>query len=160
MDTGIKVFTKRMVVVTAFLLSTACVGSVSSATRQAVVTQELSRRSRIPVPELRALLEDCSRTQRSMNVCAFRNFVEVDLRLLAAIKSRQRALSKACRVELDRDQVSWEAERDRLCDEETQDAEGGSMRPMLISDCKSSATEARISSVKAWGASRAQGRCE
>jgi len=157
---GIGAVWKRMIAATALLVSVVCVGSVASAPRRSAVMQELSKRSLIPVPELRALLEDCSRTQLSMNICAFRDFVEVDLRLGAAIESRRRSLSQECRLELDQEQQAWEAERDHRCEIETRDAEGGSMRPMLISACKVSATETRISVLKDWGRSRAQGRCE
>jgi uncharacterized protein YecT (DUF1311 family) len=108
----------------------------------------LSSRSRIPVSELRILLSDCGRTQQSMNICAFRDFVESDLELDGAIEAKRRSLPKACRMELGRAQMVWEAERDRECQEETLDAEGGSMRPMLISACKARANKARIASVK------------
>ncbi|MBX3711923.1 MAG: DUF1311 domain-containing protein [Lysobacter sp.] len=110
--------------------------------------EELSSRSRIPVSELRLLLSDCGRTQLSMNICAFRDFVESDLELDGALEVKRRALPKACGIELGRAQMVWEAERDRECQEETLDAEGGSMRPMLISACKARANKTRIASVK------------
>jgi uncharacterized protein YecT (DUF1311 family) len=111
---------------------------------QAKVVEELSARSRIPTSELRQLLDDCERTQLSMNICAFRNFVASDLELDAALKARRESASQQCRDDMDRAHAAWEAERDRACYEETEVDEGGSMRPMLISACKTDATKARI----------------
>lgn len=112
------------------------------------VVEELSARSRIPTSELRQLLDDCERTQLSMNICAFRNFVASDLELDAALRARRESASQQCRDEMDRAHAAWEAERDGACYEETEVDEGGSMRPMLISACKTEATRARILLVK------------
>lgn len=108
------------------------------------VMEELSARSRIPTSELRQLLDDCERTQRSMNICAFRNFVAWDLELDAALKAKRESASLQCRADLDRAHAAWEAERDRACYEETEVDAGGSMRPMLISGCKTDLTRARL----------------
>jgi len=109
--------------------------------------EELSSRSRIPPTELQQLLNDCDRTQLSMNICAFRDFVASDLDLDAALKAKRESLPQ-CRVQIDGAQAAWEAERDKACNEETEAEEGGSMRPMLISACKTEATQARIAFVK------------
>ena len=111
---------------------------------QTKVVEELSARSRIPISELRQLLDDCERTQLSMNICAFRKFVQSDLELEAILNAMRESASQECRADMDRDQAAWEAERDRACFEETEIEEGGSMRPMLISSCKTGANRARI----------------
>ena len=112
------------------------------------IVQELSTRSRIPTSELQQLLSECERTQLSMNICALRNFVASDLELDAVLKAKRESTPQQCHAEIDRAQAAWEAVRDKACDEETQGEEGGSMRPMLISSCKTTATRARILSVK------------
>ncbi|MCC7248600.1 MAG: DUF1311 domain-containing protein [Lysobacter sp.] len=117
-------------------------------THQSTIVEELSTRSRIPVSELQQLLDDCDRTQLSMNICAFRDFVASDLELDAALKVKRESAPQHCHAEIDRAQAAWEAERDRACDEETKEDEGGSMRPMLVSTCKTTATRARIFWVK------------
>lgn len=112
------------------------------------VVEELSARSRIPASELQSLLDDCERTQLSMNICAFRDFVASDLELDAVFKARRGSATTQCRAEMDRVHAVWEAEREKACKEETEAEEGGSMRPMLISACKTEATRARIVSVQ------------
>ncbi|WP_369938547.1 lysozyme inhibitor LprI family protein [Xanthomonas tesorieronis] len=82
-----------------------------------------------------------------MNICAFRNFVASDLDLEAAVKAKRESLPH-CRAKIDSAQAAWEAELEKACNEETEAEEGGSMRPMLISACKTSATRARIAFVK------------
>jgi uncharacterized protein YecT (DUF1311 family) len=125
-----------------------CSGLVACATQQSTIVEELSSRSRIPPSELHQLLNDCDRTQLSMNICALRDFVASDLDLDAALKLKQESLPQQCRAEMDRAQAAWKAERDRACIEETEADEGGSMRPMLISACKTTATRARMLFVK------------
>lgn len=112
------------------------------------VVEELSARSRIPTSELQSLLDDCERTQRSMNICAFRTFVTSDLELDATLDAKQQVAPPHCRAEMDRAHAAWQTERDRACNEETEADEGGSMRPMLISSCRTAATRARITFVK------------
>lgn len=121
-------------------------GLVACATNQSTIVKELSSRSRIPPKELQQLLNDCDRTQLSMNICAFGDFVASDLDLEAALKAKRESLP-GCRTQIDGAQAAWEAERDKACNEETEAEEGGSMRPMLISACKTSATRARIALV-------------
>ncbi|WP_430540080.1 lysozyme inhibitor LprI family protein [Pseudoxanthomonas mexicana] len=53
---------------------------------------------------------------------------------------------------MDRAHAAWETERDRACCEETEVDEGGLVRPMLISVCKTRATRARILLLKEMGA--------
>ena len=138
---------KRTVGALAGLFLAMCSGLVACATHQSTIVAELSSRSRIPPAELQQLLSDCDRTQLSMNICAFRNFVASGLDLDAALKAKRESLPQ-CRAQIDRAQASWEAEREKACDEETEPEEGGSMRPMLISACKTEATQARIAFVK------------
>lgn len=115
---------------------------------RSAVVEELSARSRIPTSELQALLDDCERTQLSMNICAFRTFVASDLELDATLNAKRQVATPHCRAEMDRAHAAWQVERDRACNEETEAEEGGSMRPMLISSCKTAATQARIAFVK------------
>ena len=119
---------------------------------QSRVMEELSARSRIPVTELRVLLDDCSRTQLAMTLCASRNLVAAELELDAEREAKRASVVPECRAEMDRAHVGWKAERDRLCSEETEEDKGGSMYPMLLSSCKTAATRARILFVKEAGA--------
>ncbi|MCH2091807.1 MAG: DUF1311 domain-containing protein [Pseudoxanthomonas sp.] len=114
--------------------------------------EELSARSRIPASELRVLLGDCSRTQLAMTLCASRNLVAAELELDAQREAKRASVVPECRAEMDGAHIAWKAERDRICSEETEEDKGGSMYPMLLSSCKTTATKARILWVKGMGA--------
>lgn len=111
---------------------------------QSRVVEELSVRSRIPTSELRKLLDDCERTQLSVNICALKNFVASELELESALDAKRESASQQCRVDMDRAHAAWKEGRDKACFEETEMDKGGSMWPMLISGCKTAATQARI----------------
>ena len=130
-------------------LPSASVAQTASASRftppdPSEIMEELSARSRIPTSELQELLSDCTLTQRSMNICTLRNLVELDLELSAALESKRESVAPECRAKIDRAHTAWEAERDRACAEETELDKGGSMWPMLISECKAEATKERM----------------
>ncbi|HLM54438.1 MAG TPA: lysozyme inhibitor LprI family protein, partial [Pseudoxanthomonas sp.] len=126
-----------------------CAGLAGCSTHRFMVVEELSKRSRITTSELKQLLAKCDHTQLSMNICAFRDFVATDLELDAALEAKHESVPQQCHAEIDRTQAAWETERDRACNEETEADEGGSMRPMLISACKTTATRERLLRVKA-----------
>jgi uncharacterized protein YecT (DUF1311 family) len=108
------------------------------------VLAELSKRSGIAQDELKEILSDCNGNQLQMNFCAFRSFVEADLELQQVLARTMASLPESCRASLPARQKEWEASRDRECNKEADDeAEGGSMRPMIFSACQATATEAR-----------------
>lgn len=113
------------------------------------VVNELSRRSAISVPELNEILSDCERYQLNMNICAFRDFVQVDLELNKVISKKLQSLPADCKVKLKNSQAKWENRMDRNCSKEADEEAGeGSMRPMIYSGCKTTATESRIEYLK------------
>lgn len=114
------------------------------------VIEELSRRSHIPAAELTEILQDCERYQRNMNICAFYSFVEVDLELQKLVEERLPKLPASCHAKFRKKQAEWEKRRDRKCSREADDeAEGGSMRPMIYSGCRTEATTSRIEYLQA-----------
>lgn len=119
---------------------------------QSRVVEDLSARSRIPTSELRLLLDDCSRTQLAMTLCALRDLVAAELTLDAEREAKLERVAPECRAVMDRAHVAWKAERDQLCSKETEEDKGGSMYPMLLSSCKTAATRTRILFVKKMGA--------
>ena len=68
------------------------------------------------------------------------------------LRSKRASVVPECRAEMDRAHIAWKSERDRICSEETEEDKGGSMYPMLLSSCKTTATKARILLVKDMGA--------
>lgn len=112
------------------------------------IVKELSARSRIPASELRPLLADCSRTQLSMNICAFRDFVASDLELDAAISTKRESAPPQCRADIHRMHAAWQAGRNKACNRETEADKGGSMYPLLLMSCKAVATRERLTFVK------------
>lgn len=114
------------------------------------VLTELQRRSNIPQPQLNEILKDCEKSQLSMNVCSFRNFIEVDLEMTKVLEETLRNLPESCRQELIDQQDSWAKSRFVDCSREAdQEAAGGSMRPMIFTYCETKATERRIAAVAA-----------
>lgn len=92
------------------------------------VMAELSKRSQIPESELRDILTDCESTQMAMNLCAFQQAVWAELLLDAAIADGD-AMTPAAYAD-------WKSGVDARCLAETSDHEGGSIRAMLILNCK------------------------
>ncbi|MBK6981576.1 MAG: DUF1311 domain-containing protein [Betaproteobacteria bacterium] len=114
------------------------------------VLAELERRSGIPIAELQVILEDCHRTQMSANFCAFRDFIQADLRMRKAVEAKLASLPESCRPPLARLQARWEKSRDARCNRHADDqAAGGSMRPMVFSDCRATQTKRRIRALDA-----------
>lgn len=110
------------------------------------VVEELSARSRIPIAELEQLLSNCDATQLSMNICAFRDFVETDMKLKETLSGLRGRCAERARSE----QSSWKQETDAACNKLADDeAEGGSMRPMVFSSCRAEATAERIKALAA-----------
>jgi len=114
------------------------------------VTSELQRRSNIPVKELNELLKDCQNTQLSMNICSFRNFIKTDLEVKRIRREKLKSLPGSCRAKFLKQEDDWEQSRDKLCNKEAdEEAEGGSMRPMIFTSCQAAVTEKRILKLKA-----------
>ena len=128
--------------VAAFLFALA---AVTVPAYSADVIAELSRRSHISQPELNELLSDCTRHQLSMNICAFRDFIAADLEMQTVLSSKLSMLPKRCHSTIEKRQARWEEARDLRCNKEADaEAEGGSMRPMIYSGCRTEATMARV----------------
>jgi uncharacterized protein YecT (DUF1311 family) len=134
-----------------FCLSSLLVLSTETqATTSDDVVKELSRRSAIPVSELNELLGDCSRDQLSMNLCAFRDFVLADMDIQQAANDALASLPSGCHARLVERQAAWARKRDRDCKLAADDEAGeGSMRPMIYSACRTTATRSRTKVVAA-----------
>jgi uncharacterized protein YecT (DUF1311 family) len=113
------------------------------------VLNELSHRSGFTVTELREVLSDCPNTQLSMNMCMFRSAVEADLKMAKELAKIQAKLPQTCHATLKATQSKWENDTDRRCNKAADDeAEGGSMRPMIFSGCRVETAEQRIIRLK------------
>jgi len=124
-------------------------GALTPTAHATDIVSELSRRSHISQPELNELLSNCNRHQLSMNICAFRDFVAVDLEMQDVLADKLATLPNHCHSTLQEHQAAWEARRDKTCNKDADaEAEGGSMRPMVFSDCRTVATKARIALLK------------
>ena len=109
------------------------------------VTSELQRRSNTPVQELNELLKDCQNTQLSMNICSFRNVIKTDLEIKKIRNEKLKSLPESCRAKFLKQEGDWEESRDELCNKEAdEEAQGGSMRPMIFTSCQTVPTEKRI----------------
>lgn len=138
--------TQKMKFVVFFL----CVIASFPVTSADDVVSELSRRSGISVSELRELLADCSRHQLSMNICMFREFVAADMEMNAAYAKALARMPDRCRIIFKSEHDEWTRQRDTQCNNQADDETGGSgsMRPMIYSSCRATATKQRINVVK------------
>lgn len=108
------------------------------------VFSELSRRSGISESELTELFRDNADTQWALNMGWFGSFIAVDLKLKKMLAKRV-ATMPGCRASLEASHAEWERSRDKDCKRAADDeAEGGSMVPMLIAMCQADATKKRI----------------
>ncbi|ODT47495.1 lysozyme inhibitor LprI family protein [Devosia sp. 63-57] len=100
------------------------------------VLDELSARSHVPVGELEDILADCETTQMAMNLCAFYDFVEADMNLEKIVQDNAEGMSKTeTKAYLD-EIAAWRSEAEGECNAAAdEEAEGGSMRPMVYSYC-------------------------
>jgi uncharacterized protein YecT (DUF1311 family) len=89
---------------------------------------------------------DCKNamTQMDMNYCAGQDFNAADAKLNATYKKLTSELDPHELDTLKVAQRAWVAWRDAECTYETIDSEGGSIRPMEISECQTELTNDRV----------------
>jgi uncharacterized protein YecT (DUF1311 family) len=95
--------------------------------------------------------EDCNYagTQTQMNACAKRDYEASDKELNRVYGQLMRNLTPTKQKKLQKEQRAWLKERDPKCRKEANDeAEGGSMWPMLFDSCRETSTKARIRLLK------------
>ncbi len=106
----------------------------------------------LPLPALAA--EDCSRlaTQLEMNACSGRNLEAADAALNDAYRRIVARLAQdaAATGQLRTAQRAWIAFRDAECAFAASSVEGGSIYPMISSDCLRAATEARTAALRTY----------
>ncbi len=94
---------------------------------------------------------DYSGTQSQMNVCAKQEFQASDLELNRVYKQLKSSLTPAEYKVLLKEQRAWLKERDPKCEKEANDeAEGGSMWPLIFDSCRTTSTNARIEQLRQW----------
>lgn len=93
------------------------------------VLAELASRSRISTDELQLVLADCDLNQRNMNLCAFQRAIRAELLLDDAVK--------ATGAKTESDYIAWKEQLESRCHaDDEKEVEGGTMLPLLISECK------------------------
>lgn len=95
--------------------------------------------------------QDCdyAGTQTQMNACAKRDYEISDKELNRVYGQLMRTLTPPKQKTLKKEQRAWLKERDPKCRKEANDeAEGGSMWPMLFESCRETSTKARIKQLK------------
>ena len=119
---------------------------LSGATAE-TVEEELSHKSGIPLPELRAMLSNCDGPQLNMNMCAWRDFLVADRELNKTYKSALNLMKTSEAVKRLRDsQRAWLAFRDLNCPLMVgPPGSGGSLHAALWSLCLANMTKDRTS---------------
>lgn len=94
---------------------------------------------------------DYAGNQSQMDACAVRDFEIADRELNVIYKELMGSLPESKQKALQNEQRAWLKERDPKCRTEANDeAEGGSMWPMLYQSCRATTTQARIKALKKW----------
>jgi len=114
-----------------------------------VVLSELSRRSSLPITELKEILSDCSRSEMSMNFCSYRSFVEAEMAMSSVLAKRLESLPATCHGALQNAQTQWGQERDSKCSREADDkSQNISTHKVIFTNCQAAATEHRTMQLK------------
>lgn len=109
--------------------SSAGMADNSADTMEQRVLSELANRSGIAAGELQQVLNQCDLNQRTMNLCAFQRAIRAELLLDDAIK--------ASSAKTDSDYIAWKQQLQSRCQNAAEkEAKGGTMLPMLISECQ------------------------
>lgn len=89
---------------------------------------------------------DCGdeQTQTDMNLCAARDYADVDRQLNEVYREYRKRLSDDQKRQLKDAQRAWIEFRDRSCDFESSGVEGGSVHPLIRNSCLAGMTRARI----------------
>ena len=101
-----------------------------------------------------ALSQECNpsdESQMGMNICADADYKAADAKLNAAYQEIMKRLSDDAegRKLLQTAQRAWIAFRDAECAFSANDSKGGSIYPMLVSECLTELTNARTAQLKA-----------
>ncbi len=119
--------------------------------RRAVLPLILVSLASVPV----AAAQECDRedeTQSGMSICAAVDFAASDGRLNAAYGEimRRLAADQDGRRRLQAAQRAWVAFRDAECAFQTAATTGGSMHPMLVVECRTELTKARVGQLEVY----------
>lgn len=78
------------------------------------IRHALAARSGVPEGELEALLSRCDASQRSMEFCAYRDFIASDLKFKREMNQKQQQFP-ACAAKIAAQVATWEARREKGC---------------------------------------------
>ena len=94
---------------------------------------------------------DCKNAmvQRDMNICADRDFQAADRALNNTYKAVMARLDGPSREKLRVEERGWIARRDKQCKAEAAPEGGGSIYPMVYSECLTKKTNARVKELRA-----------
>jgi uncharacterized protein YecT (DUF1311 family) len=89
--------------------------------------------------------------QQEMDTCAEQAFAAADKQLNKVYQELKASLSKSQQKALIKDERTWLASLDATCRKAANDeAEGGSMWPMVFWHCKEDETKARVEVLRRW----------
>lgn len=95
---------------------------------------------------------DAPQTQFEMNQCAQEEYERSDKALNLAYQEYRAGLPDSQKALLKQAQLSWIRFRDDACEFEASAVEGGSMQPMVYSQCRSDYTLRRLERIQALAA--------
>ncbi|TWI67753.1 uncharacterized protein YecT (DUF1311 family) [Pseudoduganella lurida] len=92
---------------------------------------------------------DAATTQRDMNACAGTSFKDQDKKLNAVYNGYRARLDANQKKLLKDAQVAWLKFRDLSCEFQASGVEGGSVQPMIVSECLAAMTAERVKQLQA-----------
>lgn len=112
-------------------------------------SEEIAKRSGLPLDEVSALLSDCDASQTSMNFCAWRDLIVAEQELQRVVAEKH-AASPACKYVSEADIARWKKTRDRACQKSAQKEWGsGSMEPTAHAVCATAETTRMTAEIRA-----------
>ena len=118
---------------------------------------EATRLSMMVVPAAFACLlanaapaQDCSdpQTQLAMNECAHADYLAADEALNTEYRRARAALDESAGTALRDAQRAWIAFRDKACEVEGAQYDGGSIQPMVVAECLARLTWRRVDDLR------------
>lgn len=107
-----------------------------SITLESEVIADISKRSHIPVNNLKTLFSDCNaaKTQLDMDLCADKEATTAIFKLRQTLLNDKSQLS-TCQHQLEKKIAQWKKLRDKGCENATEDYGAGSIRPFFEMTC-------------------------
>jgi uncharacterized protein YecT (DUF1311 family) len=109
---------------------------------------EIARRTGLSATEIQQKLANCDESPTNLSLCAEHRFIKADIVLAQVYRELAGRREERSAGSLRRAQTVWIALRDKNCEYESSDLDGGTLRAAVSLNCKRRMTEDRIEWVR------------